>query len=421
MGKLQGICFVYDINSTYLNCYFKEFFKWIGVSYAGCFYRIDFDVFAGFRKYQFDEVVDVGGVLDQTERDRVSELSKQRMVRTISGDLGQPPVELLRNLLAELGNDSFEKQKDPLMDRLLTIYDQFDMVNLLYDYTLLLSQRLGEGNCRNIYDILNGVLTEVNQAVLKYYMIKDRDPVKLAYAMYAKCHCEKMIDELLYAQNKALKFDVVAYIRDVNKIYEFDPEYFKAEYLKADVVKLDSLYRPLGKTFLNFCVKSCPVDVCKSFYYYGLAKWLETDNQPIEAEKMFQMAYKKNPTNVKAIFKLAVYKLNKSEIELAKILLKRIAERWDIEGQKKQIPPRDLEYAYKANRLLAEIDKLSFHYAETAEQILKFIRSVKDTESGVSGNIMETLYPNETFRKDICEAMLQRLDAKCLLAYRLKI
>lgn len=421
MRKLQGICLVYDINSTYLNCYFKEFFKWIGISYVGCFCRADVDSFVRSQKSQLDEVIDLGKVLSLSEKDRMSELLKQGTIRNVLGDSGRPPIELLRNLLAKFENDYFGSRGKSLMDALLDIYDECGLVCFLYDYTLLLSQKLNGDGCQKVYKALTDALYRLDEIFDKYHTVcSGQDFHMLAHVLYAKYHCQKMIDELLFTQNKVLEFDTATYINEVNKIYDYDRDFLKAEYLKAGVVKLDSLYRPLGKTILNFCVKNSPADVCKSIYYYELAKWLETDNQPMEAEKMFQMSYKKNPTNVKAIFKLAVYKLNKAEIEPAKILLKRIAERWNLDEQEKQIPPRDLEYAYKANMLLAEIDKMSVHYAETAERILGFIRLVRDTESGEDKNIIEALYPDEHFRREICEAMLQRLDAKCLFTSILK-
>lgn len=411
MNKLNEICILYNASSVYVTCYFKEFFKWIGVSYVGCELPMDLETFLRFEKNQFAVVLDIGGILENNERANISQLSKERKIRTVSL-LEKKPVELLRFFWREVKNVYLDEAQNELMQELITIYEANHLVSYLYDYTMLLASQFGEDISESLYNVLKETIGELESVILKY---SQRQEAGVQYAVYAKFNCQKILDELLYDQGEALEYRVESYLSEIMEIYRYDPTFFKVEYLKAKVTDFDSLYRPLGKTYLEACIQGCQSDVCKSYQYYALEKWLEADGQPSQAEKIYRLAFKKNPVNVKAIFKLAIYELNRGELELAEMLLKQLSKRWQLETELSQVLPRDLEYAYKVNRLLGENEKLSKKHIEAADLILGCIRAIGKENGMIPNKFIEQLYPNSKMRVEICRAMLQRLDPRCTM------
>ncbi len=415
MNRLRGICIVYDLKDSYTDCYFKEFFKWIGVSYAECLYDADMSVFTEPGRGKFDVIVAIGDTLIATEAEKIAEVSGAKLIHQDSNNQCSDH-ERLKSFLNELSATTLSNEASTLLKELADIYKEYKLVSYLYAYTQVLFQKMDKVCSQNTYKILKHALSAVetflNDRVSVYRNHKPNDFI--ANILYAKYNCQSIINEMLNIQNKSLEYNTEDYLNSINEIYDYDPDFFKVEFLKSKVAELDSMYWLYGKTYLESCIEECPIDLCKSFHYYGLAKWLERDEQLYASGKAYRIAYQKNPTNIKAIFKLAVDRLKKKENETAEILLKQIANMWDVSTRIKEISPRDLEYAYKVRMLLFEIDKTAIHYAEESDQILKFIQESKEGEMGDDNSFIEKLYPDKEFRREICDAMLQRLKAQCL-------
>lgn len=125
--------------------------------------------------------------------------------------------------------------------------------------------------------------------------------------LFAKYYCMLLVDRLQYWNRKLwLSFDVEDYISDINKIYEYDKNYWKVETLKGMACEIDDRFSATSKCLYENVTKSAKLIQSKSECYIIEGNWKYRNHQIWESSELYRYVYTKNPKNIEAIFALSV-------------------------------------------------------------------------------------------------------------------
>lgn len=416
MNNFRSVCIVYQKADAYPACFLKEYFKWIGLSYVDELYNAETGIFQDPEKCMFDIIVNINGVLPENEEKRLKEILPANFIElhiSISDDLKEKLMILLTQILITFSDLAVGKRN--LLTDLAEIYNKYHMVSALYEYTFVLLEKMPVEICERFCEKYLSALQDVTD-VLNLYRKENSGCTLKEYALYAKYNCQKSINELLLIQGKAPRYNVEEFLDNCNEIYAFDEKMYKVDYLKAKVAEQDCRYNALPRFFLEYCIEQCPVDICRSFQYYTMGKWREKNKQPYEAAKAYRLSYHNYPSNIKALFKLAVEKKEMNNPELAMLFLQQIMDIWTDEDNIGFMPPREIEYAFKTRLMMSELadPQLRGSYIDQAKKYSEFIRRLLDQpEMAEPSCFIYRLYPEQDERNAICSAMLIRTDLRC--------
>lgn len=366
------------MEDTYRAYYIKEFFKWIGLSYVAVVNKPGRNIFDNEEYYKFDVIVNYNDAIDKDQCQKIEERTKSALVSVDDKD-GKSEDTLLQLLVSEIGQNKFienSKLQDVLLG-LACIYIREHMVDLLYEYTFILLQRLPEDLCDNICERCINVVKGI-QELEKWQ--KENDIIEgMEYILYAMYYSMKEVNEFQWIRNKSLIYDTENYLIEVNEIYNYDEGYFKVETLKGRIAEFDSRFSASPKFFLENAIQDCPLKICKSYHFYTWGKWKERNGQPFEASLAYQKAYATDLTNFKAMFKLAVEQKRMDENMLAERFFRAIINELSVLFScKEQMSLREIEYLYKAFVLAGSVCEPQFRpqYYEKAKQCMDYINSL---------------------------------------------
>lgn len=415
MRGLRSICFIYRKENAYDACYLKEFFKWIGFSYLDCL-NVESGLLSKHpEKAMFDVIVNINsGMSEEDEMELAKTLSSHFIDLSVVGSMKDDQIldTLLRKIIDELSLN----ERSELLLRLANIYEKHRLVSVLYEYSSVLLEKLGEEEYEDAYRRFEAALHNLETVLRENRMGDPKEDTFLEYVLYAKYFCQRNLNTLLRMQGRMLDYNVDEYMEKVNEIYSYDESFFKVEYLKAKAAQQDCQYNAFFAFFMERCIEQCPVDICRSYYYYSLAKWSETNRQHIEASKAYRLSYYNNPTNIKAIFKIAVENREIGKQELAVQFFEEIINIWRDQDEMGMMPPREIEYTYKVRMLISKAKDIHLkgNYIDSAEKYLQFIRKLKDPKNVQEHYFIKRLYGTQERIEKMCNAMLGRLDQQCL-------
>lgn len=414
MDNLRTICFVYNKNKAYEACYLKCFFKWTGFVYENYLYGSKQNIFEKPQDCTFDIIVNIDHAMPGHEWQGLEGRTRARLVGLDTD--GREDKRILSDLVARIkgaypGMEGFET-----MEELAEIYGRNRLVELLYFYTFVLLRKMEPFFAAAYGKKLRTALGEVEDC------IKRHPDQMVEYALFAKYYCQKLMNDIRLIQKTVPEFPVDPFLKSVNGIYGHDPGFLKAEYLKAKVAEQNCMYNSFARLFLEDSIALCPVDVCKSYFYYSLGKWKENHKEPYEAAKAYDRSFAHNQNNIRAIFKIAVEQKRTNELELEKKFLWKIIDVWTDEDPIGGIPPMEIEYAYKVRMLMSEIvdPQQKKWWEDAAGRYMRFLDRNCHGDGPLPGTFFEKLYhddrgghPAEEKVKAVCQAMRCRLSLKC--------
>ena len=386
----------------------------ISLSYTDFLYNEGTNIFNAPAKCNFDIIVNMNSVMPE---EREQGLSKVLSSKFISLEIvaGTQELKMLKELLEKVMEQFAHNENCQLLLKLADIYDQCHMVNILYAYTFVLLEKMDktadEGFNSRCHKALDAVENEIGNCQKSSCSSSGRCFIE--YALFAKYECQRKINELCLLRGRSLEFDVEDYLENIDEIYEVDADFYKVEYLKARVAEQDSRYSVYAKFFLENCIKECKVDVCRSYHYYGLAKWKERNRQPYEAEQYYRLSWEKDPAYIKAVFKLAVENAKSGRRNLAENFLQNIIAMWTDQDDKGLMAPMEIEYAYKVRRWMYILEK-DLSWCTRAESFLEFVCSLKKMENVKDYYFMKRMYSEQKELGRICDAMSNRINVKCI-------
>lgn len=406
--NFRSICIVYNMEDTYRSFYIKEFFKWIGLSYVAVVNKPERNIFDNEEYYEFDIIVNYNQAINKDQCIKIQERTENALV-SIDDKEEKEEKELLWELITGIVMNKLDGDKEltAILKELSEIYDKEHMIELLYEYTLILLPKLPESERNRIDEHC----IRVTDGVANYVKNHTEGLSGREYALYALYYCEKQVNEVRWLERKDLLYDVEKFLEEVNEIYHYDKGYFKVETLKGRVAEFDSRFSASPKFFLENAIKECPVRLCKSYHYYVLGKWKERQGQLFEASVAYQKAYVIDPDNFKTMFKIAVEAKKLDNNLAAKDFLGEIIESLEVLWlNKEEMSLREIEYLYKAYALSANVCESQFElqYYQKAKLCLEYIRSLIEKTDEIDFALK--MYQSEETKRNIAMAMISRLE-----------
>ncbi len=281
------------------------------------------------------------------------------------------------------------------------------MVDLLYDYTSILYQKMMSIFPYNANQRLENVLGELDES------IDFKETPGTEYALYAKYLCQKMINDNLHDQECMERYKIGDLLNEIDNIYTFDKGFYKADYLKSIVANQSTMYNTQPRFLYENCIRRCNVNVCKSNFYYSLGKWNEKHKRPVEALKAFRDSYRLDPNNVKAIFKLAIERKRNKEYEYAKNFLQEILDTCPDFVELGNMPLQDIEFWYKSIMLFSLLIDSHFkgEWEEDAQKFLNFVDPKQNITEIPNKYFIKRMYYDDEYIKAVLDAMRCRVDS----------
>lgn len=408
MENLRSICFVYAKNDSYDVCFVKEFFKWIGFSYAEQMNGSKTNIFETAENCNFDIIAVIDGAMPEMEVAGLkSRLPARIYSEKISRNTSTPEIELLCELLSDITYDVNNDRISNIFKKMLNIYIENHMVDLLYGYTSILYQKMmsifSEKACRRLENVLQQLDESVDFC---------QKTSGIEYALYAKYLCRGMVNECLHNQERMERYNIGDLLHEIDNIYTFDKEFYKAEYLKAIVADQSCMYNAQPRFLYENCIRRCKVNVCNSYFYYSLGKWNENNKRLVDALKAFRDSYRLDSNNIKAGFKLAIERKRAGENGMAKKYLQDIIDIWSDSVELGNMPLRDIEYAYKARMLFSLLVDSPFRaeWEQDARRFFDFVDPKQKIEDIPESFFIKRLYNDDGCIQAVLNAMRCRVE-----------
>lgn len=408
MDGIRNACIVYKRKDAFETCYLKEFFKMTGFSYVDCLYgeeRKDISIFSENRN--FDIFINIDQAMSLDEIANLQNMIQAKFYEAaICHEAEQPEQKLLESLLENISHDMQFNRVFPVLERLAKIYHTYHLVDLFYEYTLVLHQKMEYSFAVKACERLEQALGDIEEFIGSMSDTKGKE-----YIVYAKYACQIMVNEYLIVQGRMERYDVGDLIDHLDEIYQYDDKYYKAEYLKALAANQSCMYNAQPRHLLSNCIRKCPVNACKSYYFYCLGKWNEKYHQLAAASSAYHVSYRVNPNNSKAAFKCAVEAKRKDEIFSAKGFLMQIVTVWEAWKDLDQIPLHDMEYAYKVRMLLASLVDSCFceEWEKSAKCFIDAMESDTYIETMSELSFVKRLYCEKNYIQAVLDAMRYRV------------
>lgn len=426
MKGFRTICFIHSPIHSYEVCYLKQFFKWIGfsyVTYTPGSVGVGMDILKEPENQGFDIIVSLNQEAQKTDATIADFFDHRFIDLNIEGN--QSGAELLEELIEKICKTVLDGNEGnrALLGNLAEIYTQNQLVKILYEYTLILMEDIGEQfftemcfctqeAIRQLVDLRQEM--ECKKSTNMYCMIE--------YLLFARFSCQRRLNELWKMKSWMLEYPVPKMLEDLDAIYEYDKNFYRVEFLKAKVAEQDIMHNVYAKGYYHKAIEKCDIKLCKSYLFYQLGKWLDRNEQIYTSGQAYYRAYECNPTNIKAIFKLVVDAKRKKEKDLERKYLKLLIRNWEATQEyKAALSLMDLEYAYKAYMLLDDLDRTSMQDMRFYLEAKKVLDYTKDLFSKAEGSyFVRRMYDSDgrpydakEVIKRVCFAIASRMDINC--------
>ena len=416
MKGFQSICFIHTMKDSYLSCYMKQFFKWIGFSYFALIpgsLGVEEEILLKQENRKFDFVVDLNHALHNYKSD-LKEIYKERLIE-LELNRDESKTIMMARLMEHFHQTVLRGYHTDVLKKLFNIYEDCNMTKLLYEYTFILLNKNDTEMFHEIDESYQKVLARLNQMEEDSKQIRPVDRQMWEYFLYAKYFSQRKVNELCRLNNWILEFPVEKMITDIEEIYQYDPGFYRAEYLKAKAAEQSLIHQIYAKEYYYKAIQQSTIGVCKSYLFYQMGKGLERNRQFEEAGRAYLLSFQSNPANVKAIFKIVVDFKKKNEWDLQKKYLLKLIQNWELfQNQKQMVPLMELEYTYKAYMLMDELERVNMQdvrFYSVAREILDFTKDL--VKSAGPDSYVKQLYVSPDIVRKICTTMASRMDINC--------
>lgn len=435
---LEEVCIISASKDYAQGLYFKEFMKWIGLSYFHyTFNEVNEKLNRQFeeKNNQFDFIVYINDQ-DAVWKRRFGQLAKKNISIQMESlwiyDSESKRAQINKKYLLELWTQLFEEsdQSKPefalvknILEILSNIYCKYDLMRKLLNNKNSLFMSTSEMNTSPVYVkemenhleqwkvVINNLQTLRMGNLLSYNS-------GMEYVEYATGYCYRKVNELCDLMGKRRFYETSYILKGAETVYAYIDRFYMIESLKAKIASMDSEYKELAIPYIRNCTIACKVDACSSFHFYRLGKQHELNDRREQADKIYRISYQKNPLNFRALFKLAVDRINKKDFTGAKQYLSGIMSILQLIPDDHyyehlyQLPCLELEYVCKCYILLGNIELYEYDSPVSAKF---FYDKALEVHNSIEKNaFLVEMYPDIEERKFVKLYLEKRLSREAI-------
>ena len=277
--------------------------------------------------------------------------------------------QILTTVYADRNVDINESMK--LIGHIIDVYCEYDLLRKLLNnteswFTQIRTEQGAEAYQNSLLDLKKewkealNILEHPPQTVALREKIVGEE-----HFDYAVLYCKRKINEICNLLNQSIEYDSWTLLTEADKMHtKYEDDFYMAENIIAQTAIKSSEYKSLSILAIRNCTQKCHVPACNSFHFYRMGKLYEKANKNVQAEQSYEDAYRLNPLNFRALYKIAVDSLNGKYSEAARRELENILKILHVSLQKnlnsqriiEKLPALELEYICKCLILLFEIE-----------------------------------------------------------------
>ena len=376
-------CIIHSVHDYVFAMFFKEFMKWIGISFFDFTYHADdTELNEKIKDNHFDFIFYINDKNNNLKNEYADltdvyvDICTDKYDESIwtTVDSNNNSLVLNKSILTDAFDQVIQKifngneETRKIFDSLAEIYCSENVLHKMLDNKYALSFAYGE--TRTIKQFLSDLAKQYR----KWNFIISELEKKKEEIAEIEIGFENYVYALVYSKRKSAEissilrwktpYQVKDLLNELDSIYFYRPQFYMGESLKAKIASMDPNRQIMSVFYMKNCTDVCPTDACDSFHYYRMGKFYELLDRNDDAWLIYQKSYKKNPLNFRALFKLAVNKLNTEKYNEAEGYLKlilRILQICDddcelIVDNLKYLPVLEMEYVCKCFLLLESLE-----------------------------------------------------------------
>ena len=392
MQELEEIAIIHSIDDYQAALSFKEFLKLNGFSYFTYAYNEVHDELNDLLKRSnnhFDLILYINDVSGKFQ-ERFGHLSnyninveidqKKLWKRSITNENKKRQIldsavlkDIWKKILTAVyaGKDVDISGSLELINHMIDVYCEYDLLRKLLNNTESWFRQINADEGFEVYQKgLLGLKEEWKKALDRLECSPHIDAVngKIVgeeHLDYAVLYCKRKINEICNMLNQSIEYDSWTLLQEADKMHtKYENDFYMAENIIAQTAIKSSEYKSLSILAIRNCTQKCQVPACNSFHFYRMGKLYEKANKNIQAEQSDEDAYRLNPLNFRALYKIAMNSRNEKYSEAARkefrnilrILHVPLGDTRAMEKTVKKLPALELEYICKCYVLLADIE-----------------------------------------------------------------
>lgn len=369
MYKLYEACIIHSIHDSVFSTFFEKFMKWIGIYCFNFTYHDDnAELNDVLKKDYFDFVLYINDKNDNWKNQyaRISDVHVNINTNDYNNSIwcsindSTDEKTLNRNILIKafenvIQNDSSDSEdlrllfnflaeifcKHNILHKILTDETNYNLLFYDMSFTQFLKEVAGlsHGWDKIIAEMETHKNNFENTPGLGNYV----------YALVYSKFISMKLHEILRWKSP---YTTDMLLKEVDSIYTYNILYM-GEFLKANIASLEPNHELNTIFYMGNCLELCHANVCSSFLYYKMGTFYDLLDRPDDAILCYTKAYKKNPFNFYALFKIATFKKATEHFNEAETTLKLILKILQVYGINdefnedtvKHLPLLEMEYA----------------------------------------------------------------------------
>lgn len=375
-------CIIHSVHDYVFAMFFKEFMKWIGISFFDFTYHADdTELNQKIKDNHFDFIFYINDKNNNLKNEYTDltdvyvDICTDKYYKSIwtAADSDNDSLMLNKSILTDAFDQVIRKifngneETRRIFDSLAEIYCSENVLHKMLDNKYALSFAYGESiTIKHFLEELAVECREWDRIISKLEMKKkDVETITgLENYVYALVYSKRKSAEISKILRWKTPYQVDNLLKELDSIYMYIPNFYMGESLKAKVASMDPSSQVMSVFYMKNCTDVCPTDACDSFHYYRMGKFYELLDRKEYAWKIYLKAYRKNPLNFRALFKVAVSKMNIEKYDEAESYFKLILKILQIcddsgelnEDNLKYLPVLEMEYACKCFLILESLE-----------------------------------------------------------------
>lgn len=381
MYKLYEACIIHSIHDNVFSTFFEKFMKWIGIYCFNFTYHDDnAELNDVVKKDYFDFVLYIndknGNWKNQYARTSdvhvdINTNDYNNSIWCSINDSTDDEKMLNRDILIKaFENVTHESSSDA--ENIQSIFnflaDVFCKHNILHkmladetNYSLLFYDKSRTQYLEEIADLSHDWDKII--AEMETHKNNFENTPGLENYVYALVYSKFISTKLCRILRWKSPYTIDMLLKEVDSIYTYNIAFYMGEFLKANIASLEPNHELNTIFYMGNCLELCHANVCSSFLYYKMGTFYDLLDRHDDAILCYTKAYKKNPFNFYALFKIASFQETTEHFDEAETALKlilKILQVYDIndefnEDTVKHLPLLEMEYACRCFLVLESI------------------------------------------------------------------